>query len=142
MSDLIDRDSLIKEIKNVNTYDLVALKKVERAPAVDAAPVVHGRWILVDKAYGEYECSACGACDSDCSDYYGAHNVLCQDYCPNCGARMDEAAVLTTSELKACPFCNRKHPVKQYLNIICSCGSKFSVNTNKWLNRNTGEWRY
>ena len=40
-----------------------------------------------------------------------------------------------------CPFCgkthdNSKHP---YLNIVCSCNSKYYANTDEWLNRNTGE---
>ena len=39
--------------------------------------------------YGEYECSVCHGEDSDCSDYYGTHVVTEQDFCPNCGAKMD-----------------------------------------------------
>lgn len=68
-------------------YD--ALCCLEHIPAVDVAPVVHGRWIYIGK-YGEYECSVCHGIDTDCSDYYSSHVVTEQDYCPNCGARMDE----------------------------------------------------
>lgn len=57
--------------------------------AADVAPVRHGRWICIRKGYGEYECSVCHGVDSDCSDYYGTHVVTEQDYCPNCGSRMD-----------------------------------------------------
>ncbi len=49
---------------------------------------VRGSWVCINKAYGEHKCTACGGIDSDCSGYYGAHNVTEQEYCPNCGARM------------------------------------------------------
>ena len=68
--------------------------EISKIPAIDVAPVRHGRWILVDKSYGEYECSVCHARDSNCSDYYGVHDVTEQDWCPYCGAFMklkDEA---------------------------------------------------
>lgn len=61
---------------------------VEEAPAVDAAPVVHGRWIYkgyITTAYGSIEtgcCSVCGAVDVPIEPY--------DYYCPHCGARMDE----------------------------------------------------
>ena len=53
------------------------------APTVDAVPVRHGKWIdrngaIVAPFWERYECSECGA-RSDNSNY-----------CPNCGARMDE----------------------------------------------------
>ena len=67
----------------ISAYDVIML------PAADVAPVVHGRWIHIGK-YGEYECSVCHGIDTDCSDYYSSHVVTEQDYCPNCGARMDE----------------------------------------------------
>lgn len=65
-----------------------AQRAILDAPAADVAPVVHGRWIYIGK-YGEYECSVCHGIDTDCSDYYSSHVVTEQDYCPNCGARMD-----------------------------------------------------
>lgn len=60
------------------------------APAADVAPVVHGRWICINKRYGEYECSVCHGVDANCSDYYGIHAVTEQEFCPNCGAKMDK----------------------------------------------------
>lgn len=60
---------------------------IERLPAADVAPVVHGRWIdgAEDFTCGNHnaECSICrcyvswDGCDEDFN------------YCPNCGARMD-----------------------------------------------------
>ena len=62
---------------------------LDNIPTVDVTPVRHGRWICIRKGYGEYECSVCHGEDSDCSDYYGTHVVTEQDFCPNCGAKMD-----------------------------------------------------
>ena len=59
-------------------------KKIDDAPGVDAEPVRHGKWIL-NKHYGDYECSACGEGDFRVWDFK-EHNM---NYCPNCGAKMD-----------------------------------------------------
>ena len=59
-----------------------ALMETETASAVDAVPVVHGRWI---KHCACVECSVCGyVCWADSAPTY--------DYCPNCGAKMDGEA--------------------------------------------------
>ena len=59
-------------------------------PAADVVEVRHGRWICINKRYGEYECSVCHGMDSNCSDYYGIHAVTEQEFCPSCGAKMDK----------------------------------------------------
>lgn len=63
---------------------------LDSIPAADVAPVVHGRWICINKRYGEYECSVCHGVDANCSDYYGIHAVTEQEFCSNCGAKMDK----------------------------------------------------
>ena len=63
---------------------------VNEAPTIDAVPVVHGRWILESKGNfspGGFEieekCSECGR-------YVYRYEGQPQDnYCPNCGAKMD-----------------------------------------------------
>lgn len=62
---------------------------VDIAPTVDAVPARHGFWVIADADKGEYICSVCGETDTDCSDRYSNHNVFGQNYCPNCGAKMD-----------------------------------------------------
>lgn len=51
-------------------------------PIADVAPVVHGHWA---EDPDEMECSVCGArwnyCDNDTYKF---------NFCPNCGAKMDE----------------------------------------------------
>lgn len=55
---------------------------IDEAPTIDAVPVKHGRWVWNDYGgFGNYHCSECGNICICNGDY---------DYCPNCGARMDE----------------------------------------------------
>ena len=55
----------------------------------------HGRWIYNIES-GEYVCSACGenALSFRKDTLYGIdlYETCLTDYCPNCGARMDEEA--------------------------------------------------
>lgn len=52
--------------------------------AVDAVPVVHGRWIhdghRIEGGIDWCHCSECGKSDNFCAR---------TNYCPNCGAKMD-----------------------------------------------------
>ena len=60
------------------------LSKIENAPIVDAIPAKHGYWIfnpkdVIEMMFTLPKCSECGA-----------ESVDGGNYCPNCGARMDE----------------------------------------------------
>ncbi len=97
---LIDADALIKVIQQ-NDYMLTA-KHNSMAPgmftsgirqAVDESqtidPVKHGKWILVGTNEHHYETSVEEKC-SLCGRYVYRYDTELQDnYCPNCGARMD-----------------------------------------------------
>ena len=91
MSDYIDRDKLIKHIKDLPTwwvddsalcayYLTKAITSIENAPAADVQAVKHGKWKLCYEDWRKQiagdECSAC------ISHYH---------YCPNCGAKMEDA---------------------------------------------------
>ena len=90
MSDLIRRSALLAEYDKHHTGAPGGARKlIEEAPAVDAVPVVHGRW----DASGRYRfpsgaiavrCSECGAALSE-SEY----RIYNWNYCPVCGAKMD-----------------------------------------------------
>ena len=60
---------------------------INAVPAADVAPVVHGRWYMLDDcANAGLYCSACGR------RVYReefAYKKLRSKYCPHCGARMD-----------------------------------------------------
>ena len=67
-------------IKGVNLALEILEEAVAMLSAADVAPVVHGRWV-----YG-CQCSVCG-------DRHGPYNSRHKPYynfCPNCGAKMDE----------------------------------------------------
>ena len=53
---------------------------LEDAPPVDVKPVRHGRWVKRTGGALGYDCTVCGK--SEVSNHF--------DYCPNCGARMDD----------------------------------------------------
>ena len=105
MADLISRAAACDEIgKMIHEYrekgdhdlaDALILSRryvLKRLPAVDAAPVVHGRWINYPECLG-YD----GAyCDENivCSNCESVWNIIDNDtdrfdYCPCCGAKMD-----------------------------------------------------
>ena len=87
----IDANNLIEEIREERCYNCRNFKDmkcdycgtadyiymIEDMPTVEAKPVVHGRWKRYGKNLGE--CSECGEIVS-----------VRSNYCPNCGAKMDE----------------------------------------------------
>lgn len=99
---LIDADELIEKLDPEYKATVKLIKKGEAhldnlaegykevhdliiwSPTVDAEPVRHGHWIEDDDGDGRH-CSICG------EDYcYAISNCELYNYCPNCGAKMDE----------------------------------------------------
>lgn len=77
---LIDLDKI--KPMDFPSYEMDGLDVVQylsSLPTVEAAPVVHGRWIPCEN--GGYYCSNC-----DTRVAFLVHNK----YCPNCGAKMDK----------------------------------------------------
>lgn len=113
MTDLISRSAVLT-VGNVRkvveydeagydmTYDAVPVEVIEALPALDAVPVVHARWIDESKEFEGFVihsccCSACGKNplyrrDVDCTKTGTEVNFRYDqsNFCPNCGARMDE----------------------------------------------------
>ena len=104
MSRLIDADALLLALDKRKTYELAdgrnraygkgvrdVMKDVDKQPTIDAVPVKHGHWI--DKFGGEYRCSSCRkiVCIDDEVEF---SNGISYDYCPWCGARMNEVMEL------------------------------------------------
>lgn len=80
MTRLIDADELLKYKTD---HDMISTHLIYNAPTVDAEPVRHGQWLsreegVVYPFWERYTCSVCGKHADD------------TDYCPHCGARMDE----------------------------------------------------
>lgn len=90
MAEYIEREKALKILRDSGdaygdfsterSVYLSAREKVSRIPAAGVAPVVHGRW--------ETYSTTMMAC-SQCGKHTAKHRF---DYCPKCGARMDEEA--------------------------------------------------
>ena len=71
-----------KEIQDKDIEDFCRDLQVVRSALKDADPVRHGRWIEVDIVSNYMWKYHCSCCHSDGERRY--------NYCPNCGAKMDE----------------------------------------------------
>ena len=60
---------------------------IEKAPTVDAVPVVHARWIYVEETLATSSGWCCSACRRPRWLSPDVPEVF--KYCPNCGAKMD-----------------------------------------------------
>ena len=104
MAEYIDKEIALSLVQpdtpedEKNAITIATAKKlvrsiVYRTPTADVAPVVHGRWI---DAYPDIEPNPMfmyGIC-SECEFEQGISKYL--NYCPNCGAKMDEGDGNTT----------------------------------------------
>lgn len=96
-SDLIRRSELLKKAIGVSEFDdgwervlrAVPVLDIEMAEAVDAVIVKHGRWEYI----ADYGCGNCyGYCSVCRSEQRGANATalkMANNFCPNCGAKMD-----------------------------------------------------
>lgn len=90
MADYINKQAFLDYMKRTDRYFNVKFD-IENFPIADVAQVVHGRWIMVDDSCGKYACSACREIEQECTEWGAGHyNPVYKDYCPNCGAKMDE----------------------------------------------------
>ena len=96
MNDLISRSDLMAQVvrkkseigairytEGFNDAILRVRSMIHSAKAIDAAPVVHARWIPI-MLYGKehaIKCSVCNNCDNP--------SKVPGQYCWQCGARMD-----------------------------------------------------
>ena len=98
MAEYIERERAIQKVKNVmatewfrGNYEAIGpLQRVVdvqlgRMTAANVAPVVHGKWLKPEYEYHVGICSLCG-----CVPLKPAFRSTPYNYCPNCGAKMDE----------------------------------------------------
>lgn len=78
----------IRDDHNINGANFARIRRhIDAAPAVEAVPVMHGRWEKNEKESEKhteaiYFCSVCRNHDA-----WGETEKT--NYCPNCGAKMD-----------------------------------------------------
>lgn len=82
MDEYIEREAAKKVL--AFGVGVTAANALDKIPASDVAPVVHGRWEdtgidELDLIYGGWKCSACG--------YIFCGNKT--NFCPDCGAKME-----------------------------------------------------
>ena len=58
-----------------------AMEIIRNIPSIDAVPVVHGKWELL-KCWTGFETLYCSECNYETN--------MASNYCPFCGARMDD----------------------------------------------------
>ena len=85
----LSRDMAIARLTKVEVTDkLATMTDAKRAiadmPTADVAPMVHGRWKVIE---GTVENAVCSNCGRHFQSYYEAYH-----FCPNCGAKMDGGA--------------------------------------------------
>jgi hypothetical protein len=83
MAEYLEKETFKSWMKENITKNPMILTAIDYAPSADAEPVVHGRWIT---HYRSGTPVAEGYV-STCCDIW---NNRKSDYCPNCGAKMDE----------------------------------------------------
>ena len=85
----IDEDSTTEEI------ECQILRAIDVQPAIEAKVIKHGHWIVKKTSAGTAYtiCSHCNA-SVKYNDEYGTvvMNLAGANYCPNCGAKMDEVS--------------------------------------------------
>lgn len=86
LKDLVDElmtlndDNLAQRVRD-NSDVQWCLSELQDMLAADVAPVVHGRWDIMDGYKTRRNCSVCGWDVPEYGKFYS--------YCPNCGAKMD-----------------------------------------------------
>lgn len=99
MAEYINREAAVKAVKDyahmvidkgrksLDTVDdtLNIVARIEKIPAADVVPVVHGWW------NADETCSLCGEKSTEGLDAT-KWNYWLPNYCPHCGAKMDSEA--------------------------------------------------
>ena len=85
----IEREALRDALYEADAITMKGVAIINQFPAADVAPVVPGEWVLVGTNEHDYETSVEEKC-SLCGRYVYRYDTEPQDnYCPNCGAKMD-----------------------------------------------------
>ena len=98
---------LMFDIENPNDYgkmDIILVDDIEKLPAADVAPVVHAHYVGDSDGYADgypvydiWTCSHCGY------RFDGWDDEPTYNYCPNCGAKMDETVGNVICGSRECP---------------------------------------
>ena len=90
MGNYIDVDKFVKWIeKQKRLSKNYTIMMLQETPTADVVEVKHGEWIEKEEMYGDvyYTCSIC---NNDWTTIDGTPQENFMNYCPFCGAKMDE----------------------------------------------------
>ena len=96
MKDYIERAAVIDLITRRYELPELCTHEINSIPAADVDPVRHGRWEEVDwvepdgHGFGTVRMPKAGLRCSQCSNVFKKELLWKDNYCPNCGALMDE----------------------------------------------------
>ena len=90
MDEYIKREEAIEAVKHAWAKGLEPSQYLEIILTADVAPVVHGRWVLLDDCSNEGV--YCSACHKKVYKVCYANQQIKSKFCPNCGAKMDGGA--------------------------------------------------
>lgn len=90
MAEYIEREKVLSKAaplagcfsNMISAYDVIMI------PAADVAPVRHGRWVSIPHKLAR----VCSVCNHDEPYKFADIDADVYDYCPNCGAKMDEVS--------------------------------------------------
>lgn len=86
MTEYIERQAALDALQAPEMFGITPyhIELINRIPAADVAPVAHGEWIVCgDGTDVPFMCSHCG------KTVAASHKRMYDNYCPNCGAKMD-----------------------------------------------------
>ena len=86
MKEYIEREEAIKEFERYGAED-DAIAVLNSIPAADVRPVVRGKWVSVPHKLSR----VCSLCWHDEPYKFAEKDVEVYNYCPNCGAKMEES---------------------------------------------------
>lgn len=92
MNDYISREEVLEHSEYTENFNLVVpVRFIKAMKAADVQTVKRGRWIAENRDNRGYaDCYTCTNCN--CYTYTYTLMKDCEyDYCPNCGARMEES---------------------------------------------------
>ena len=87
---LINADDIhycMYDLDNYHTFWAVTDDEIAEMPTIDAAPVVHAKWIMLDPDRNGNSRPVCSACNTYKLMAWSDH-ARC-NFCPECGAKMD-----------------------------------------------------
>lgn len=90
MADYIDRETLIDNLQKFapDCYSAAVNNVIMGIPKANVAPSVYGHWIEYPQAH-YFKCSKC-KCVVPYKKAVVVNGKRRYNYCPNCGAKMDE----------------------------------------------------